>query len=519
MRLHMPSFPTAASALARALRVLALPLAFAVSAAADTPAADPEHEVLAFQPCPDAPGLECAALSVPIDYQAPGRTVAVAVARAKNLDPARRIGVLFVHPGGHVSGIDFLRGIAPSPLAQRIRQRFDLVSLDPRGAGRTRPLHCGFDLPAAPPTDDDAALIAFLDEYGRRVAAQCLDEDPDFVRSISGNNFARDIDRLRAALGERQLTLALFSNSGPVAGAYATLFPRRVRALLLDAPVGPEHRDYWIERRIEQGGSYERALQRVDQICRRSPGCPLETTGVVNAFDEIVRRLTKQPVPLPNGGLFTAEDFRFTFFELLPVEEFWAPTVQALAGALEGDLSPFIGIATSGGGGDDGIVARLCNDYGTRRPAADYLPITEAAGAIHPRFLDRMFLSLDAALCASWPAADPPRILNSAARLDVPPLSFHAEFDSDAPFAWSQRLTHAMGDDRHIVRYQGGGHGIANRAEPCIRQAVEDYLYDLRLPAEGLTCPASFVPGLEWSEPARLPSTTRLPSEAPLRLR
>ena len=519
MTLHTP-YMIAARAWARALRGLALPLTLAGAPAALAQPADPADPQpgLVFAPCADASWLECGSIEVPLRYHVDdGRTVRLAVARAKASDPARRIGVLFVHPGGHASGVAFLRDVVPLfPRFQALAERFDVVSMDPRGTGRSRPLDCDFDLPPPPVGEDDATQIAYFDDYSRLVAQQCLAQDPLFVRSITGNNFARDIEMFRAALHEDQLSFAMASNSGPVGAVYASLFPGRVRAMLLDSPVGPEHRDYWIERRIEQGGSYERTLQRLDQLCERIPNCPLVDFGVVKAFDEISARLTARPLPLPGGGVFTAQDFASTFFSLLPREQLWAPTVGALALALDGDLSPFIGIFQSGGAGDDGIVARLCNDYGTRRTAADYLPITEAAGSIHPRFLNRPFLRFDAAMCAAWPPADPPFIRN--AKLKVPAVMFHSVFDSDAPFAWSQRLGQAMGNDRHVVRYQGGGHGVIDRAQPCLADAVDAYLFDLELPKEGLACPAEVAPPSIAGESL----TSGRPSasvETPLRLR
>lgn len=497
MRLYVPYFTVAARALARVVRVLVLPIALGIAAIANAQPADPLDEPpLGFAPCVNAPSLDCGVLNVPVSYDGPsGRTVALAVARARATGPGTRLGVLFVHPGGHEAGVPWLQAGQGAPIFERMRQRFDLVSLDPRGTGSSRPLHCDFDLPDPPAGDDDATLIAYLDDFSQRVAGQCLDEDSAFVRSITGENFARDLDRLRRALGERQLSFAVFSNTGPVAASYASLFPKRVRAMIIDSPVGPEHRNYWIERRTEQGGSYERALQRVDQICTRTPGCPLEKIGVVAAFDEITARLVAQPIPLPDGGTFTANDFSTAFDVLLPRESLWMPMVGALAQGLAGDLSPFIGIVTSAGpDADDGIVARLCNDYGPRRSAADFLPIVEAAGTLHSRFLNQAYLRPDIAMCAAWPAPTPPTIRNVAKELDVPVLFFHSEFDSDAPFAWSQRLAHALGDDRHIVRYQGGGHGVISRGQPCIAETVDAYLFDLKLPKEGLSCPADVAP-------------------------
>lgn len=187
---------------------------------------------LQFAPCPENAALECGTLNVPVDYRQPhGEKVGLAVIRAKALDPSQRIGVLFAHSGGHASGVDFVLGAHPAPAFVRLRQRFDVVSLDPRGAGRSRPFLCNFDLPDVPADQSDASLIAYFDDYARRVAEQCLDEDRAFRLSITGNNFARDIEVRRRALGEHQLNFGMISNSGPVAGIYATLFPKRVRAM------------------------------------------------------------------------------------------------------------------------------------------------------------------------------------------------------------------------------------------------------------------------------------------------
>lgn len=452
---------------------------------------DSSQRDLRWAPCPENAAVECATLTLPVSYDEPrGATFELAVIRAKALAPDARIGVLFFHPGGHASGVDdVLLGVG-APAFERVRERFDIVSLDPRGAGRTRPLVCNFNLP--PFTGgDDATLQAFFDERARLVAEQCLGEDRDFVLSISGNTFARDIEQFRRALGERQLSFLMVSNSGPVGAIYASLYPRRVRAMLLDSPVGPDFRDYSIERPVEQAAAQDLALQRVDQICARTPSCPLRETGVVNAFDTVQGRLVAQPVSLPNGALLTAGTFANAIAFALSNESLWPLVVTALSNALAENYALFAQVPGSGPLGD-GFTARFCNDYGTRRAAADYQPIVEAVGNTYARFTSPFALGSFVSNCMAWPAADTPRIRNVQGELKTPIVLIGSEFDTDTPFPWTKRMAMALGMDDTVVRYAGGGHVLSTRSDlPCIAGVIDAYLFDLRLPAAGTVCPAA----------------------------
>jgi pimeloyl-ACP methyl ester carboxylesterase len=449
---------------------------------------------LAFSPCAENAALDCGTIDVPLDYRRPhGRKVALAVVRAKTLDPGRRIGVLFTHPGGHSSGVDFVLGGVPAPSFIRLRQRFDIVSLDPRGAGRSKPFKCAGTFADAPADRSDASLIAYFDDFSQRVAQRCLAADPAFILSINGNNFARDIDVLRRTLGEHQLSFGMISNSGPVAAIYASLFPRHVRAMVIDSPVGPDFDDYAIERITEQSASYETVFAHIDRLCRRDPACRLRGTGVAAAYDTLAARLDAAPIATPTGARFDASSLSTAFELLLPTERLWPVAVDALANALSGDFTTLIQLATINNtpNRSDAIVARLCNDYGTRRSAADTLPITEAVDVVYPRFFERFAIGLRAALCAQWPAADPPIIRDVRRRLAAPVLLIGSEFDSDAPFPWTKRLANAMGMEAGVLRYQGGGHVLATRSDlPCIAEAVDAYLFTLQLPAKGARCAA-----------------------------
>ena len=158
-----------------------------------------------------------------------------------------------------------------------------MVSFDPRGVARSRAIRCDVNLPDLPFDADDATLAAALDDVSRRYAQACADQNGPFVNTVGTNNVARDIDMLRRALGERQITYAAGSYGSELGAVYASLFPERVRAMLLDGGIPPEFRDNFVEFWSEYAGGFELSFEHVDQVCRRDPQCRLADTGLVAA--------------------------------------------------------------------------------------------------------------------------------------------------------------------------------------------------------------------------------------------
>jgi pimeloyl-ACP methyl ester carboxylesterase len=457
---------------------------------------DRHARTIAFAPCAENPALDCGTLTVPVDYRRPyGDTVDIAIIRARATNPKKRIGVIIGNPGGPgVSGVDFVLGIAHLPVTTRLREYFDVVSFDPRGVGRSRQVRCTLDASPIPDDADDATLIRLFDEFSERYARACLDQNGSFVAHVGTMNTARDVEMLRRALGERQITYAAGSYGTVLGAAYASMFPSSVRAMMLDGAIPPDFRDYLMEDWAEMSGAFETSFQRLDQLCRRDPACALASMGVVATFDEIAARLAAAPVSSPTGALLTKGVFQAVVAALIDFETLWPVIVDGLAAARTGDYSPlFALLPVLEGQSNPALFSIRCNDYGTRKPAADYLPFDEAIGALHPRFFGRFFIADFTAPCSAWPSSEPVKIRDVHRLVRTPIMIVANDFDSRTPMAHAQRLARALGFERNIVRYAGGGHTAFFSTTACVQDTVVDYLVTLRLPREGFTCPGQPV--------------------------
>lgn len=455
-------------------------------------AVDPASR-LGFAPCAADPELECGQLSVPVDYAHPrGARLALATVRARALTSRRR-GILFVNPGGPGgSGVDFV--IAAKALFATLRQSFDIVSFDPRGTGASHSVDCTFELPPLPADGTLAAVAAFLDEAGARYARACDEQHGALATQVGTDNVARDIDAFRAALGEREVNYLGFSYGTILGASYATLFPNRVRAMVLDGNVSPAwFSDYLLELDADGSAGAELALRRLDQLCSAAADCPLSTTGVVAVYDRVVERLDRNPVVVA-GGVITGASVTSAVFALLTAEAHgWPAIVRTLALADAGDYSALPPVPVAGGSTvtEPNSLAIICDDSATRRLGLDYLPAQTGNAELYPRFGGVNF-GLEITACSSWPQARATPLKPLETRNPI--VLIGNDFDPRTPMAWNRNMATALGPKATLVRYQGGGHtiygSIFGGGSACINDAVESYLRDLTAPPHGLTCPA-----------------------------
>lgn len=193
---------------------------------------------ISWQPCPENATVECGTLTLPVDYNQPhGEKFDMAVIRARALDPRTRIGVLVLNNGGPAaSGVDFVFAGVGVPAFNGLRAGFDVVSFDVRGSHRSRPVHCEVEPLGELPTGE-AEQVAALDAFSQRFAETCVAQNGPFIRSMSFNTIARDMDMLRRALRERQISYVGLSFGTTLGAVYASQFPNRVRAMVLDSGV------------------------------------------------------------------------------------------------------------------------------------------------------------------------------------------------------------------------------------------------------------------------------------------
>lgn len=428
-------------------------------------------------------GLECAELDVPVDYDDPdGDTLTLTVSRA----PAagERVGALFVNPGGPGgSASDFVADLAPA-LPDEVTDRFDLVGVDPRGLGATE-FDCGvdphdlYDLDYTIDSDDDeATLLDVSEDY----VAACEQQGGDLLPHLGTRNVARDLDAVRAAMGDEQLSLLMYSYGTAIAQVYAQEFPDRVRAMVIDGVVelGPTG----VETAAAQAGGFEQALASFVDDCNGDESCPIGPDAQ-GALDQLVAEVEEEPIPATPRDLGPGE-LQVGLGQALYSESLWPDLASAIAEGLDGRGDGLVALA------DDYIdrsdfdlyFAVNCLDFAWPDSPDELLEDGAAAADEAPHFGEAIVN--DYVRCAMWPApADP---LGEVTADDLPPiLVVGTTNDPATPYAQAERVAEAI-DGATLLTYEGDGHGVVANGVPCVDDAVATYLVDLELPDDGTTC-------------------------------
>lgn len=451
------------------------------------------------------PALECTRVEVPLDYAKPtGRTAQLGVLRRPADEPDTRVGSLLVNPGG--PGGSGMSAVATT-LGQEVTgtelgRRFDLIGFDPRGIGASQPkVMCRtteeedaerLDLDV----DTSPAGIEQTEAEERAYAALCSERVGNDVLANSGTrDVARDMDVLRAVLGDEKLSYLGYSYGTRIGTEYAEQFPGNVRAMVLDGALDPD--ESLVDSVVNQGMGFQKSFDAFVEWCLDQPRCWLGDTPREQAslrFQETLRPLITAPLPVGDRRLSYADATTGTI-QAMYTDEYWPYLDQGLTELAAGDGSTLLLLADayyqrdqSGySGSQDAFIAVRCLDD---PPVSDPEVLREADRryrAAAPFLDDGNPPSSARDVCAFWPVPHTSQPAQPLVQGLPRVLVVSTTGDPATPFQAGVELARQL--DAELLTFQGNQHTVALQGVKCVDEAVGNYLLRLELPPKGRCFP------------------------------
>ncbi len=445
--------------------------------------------------------FQCAQLTVPLDYRHPGgATIRLALLKVPAADPAHRIGSLVVNPGGPgAPGTDYAAQAAQVFLPPLLRS-FDVVGFDPRGTGASDPVDCLSDQEldgyiAADPTPDTPAERAAYLGWEQKMGSGCVQRSGALAAHVSTAEAARDMDVLRAALGESTLTYFGASYGTKLGATYAELFPHQVGRMVLDGAV-----DLSISSRqlsLQQAKGFETALRAYVRNCvDETDSCFLggSVDEGVQRIQDFLAQVDAKPLPTGLGRPLTVGNAVYGIVAPLYNRDYWYVLSAALKQGFTGDGSTLLQLSdlyTSRGASgytDNSTEANYainCLDDPWSIPASKVPEEEPAFEKASPTFGDDFAWSLTACRGQQARSAEKPLTIDGAG---APPIVvIGTTRDPATPLSWAKDLA-AQLDSGVLVTRDGDGHTGYNAGNGCVDDAVHAYLVDGTVPRDGLAC-------------------------------
>jgi pimeloyl-ACP methyl ester carboxylesterase len=456
-----------------------------------------------------ASGFECATLKAPLDYDKPSAgDIDLAVSRKKATGPGKRLGSLLVNPGGPGgSAIGYLQSYAGIGYPKKIRAGYDVVAVDPRGVARSAPVTCldGKQMDAYTQTDvtpDDAGERDQLGAAFKKFASGCQTNNRVSRRvlpHVSTVEAARDMDLVRAAVGDEKLNYVGASYGTFLGATYAGLYPERVGRLVLDGAMDPSLPAREMNR--QQTAGFETAFTSFAKDCAARSGCPLGTGTPGQAGQRLKSFFTKlDRAPIRTGdpdGRKLGEALATTgVIAAMYDEAAWPQLRDSLGTAMKkGDGAGLLALSDSYYERDpDGTYANLmsanaavnCLDqppsFSSAKEVEDALPSFEKASPVFGAGLAWSSFN-----CASWPVrptGEPHRITADGA---APIVVVGTTRDPATPYPWAKALAGQLSSGR-LLTYDGDGHTAYGRGSDCVDGAIDTYLLTGAPPKDGKRC-------------------------------
>jgi pimeloyl-ACP methyl ester carboxylesterase len=443
-----------------------------------------------------ASDLDCATVTVPLDYSQPeGRKIDIAMTRWPAAVGGTRIGSLLLNPGGPGgSGQDLLVGVVTQNAAKlfELHDAFDLIGFDPRGVNGSEGLNCvdgptldkQFNLDLSPDTPEEQRA---LDDYQDQIDNACKAKySEDFLKQINTENTARDMDQIRIAAGDEKLTYLGVSYGTYLGSVYATLFPDKVRAMVLDGAFDPAGEDEVASNVIQLKG-FEGAFQNWAAWCETSAVCAFGPGDIDKRWFQLRQQLDEKPIKGDDTRTVNQSTFvGGTIASLYQKAQGWPALGAALKAAENGDGSLLLRLADSQAGrNDDGTYDSIGTAFGVISCTSGLNgapPIDKEAAAAQLRAASPHFSATATAedfgqSCEGIPtAAGPTPFVYPGTG---PILVIGGKNDPATPFVWAEKMAKALGPKASLLSYAGEGHSTWLESD-CTDVFINSTLIDLK---------------------------------------
>lgn len=434
-----------------------------------------------WRPCGE---VQCTWVTVPRDYDRPhGATFRLRV--AKSPATGKKRGTLLFNPGGPGGeAVGMVSGVADE-LGPKIRRSFDVVSWDPRGIGQSKPALRGCAQPWLPRPDAGPVNWTTVRDAGwtqlRKANVRCQKRNKGVVPHMGTVNVAHDMDRIRRALGEKEVTYWGMSYGTRIGYVYALQYPQRLRAMVLDGNIDPTG-DYL---GLSEGGT---APDSAFTVVRRHDASLHR--GVLAADDLLARR----PIPMADGSSYTRWSYLDVYFPALGSSGMWDQVADSTATVAQAETDAAKRAAlvvlpdNSNEGGAFSVVN--CLDYSDRPSRSKQLAVIRANAARAPVYGGSLTTDYMIGCAGLTMRPQPvPRATHADRKIlrTVPVVISNSTHDSATPLIWADRMHRAFPASGY-VKYRGGQHVIWHQVNsPCVNRTIDDFVLNLT-PTGNRTC-------------------------------
>lgn len=461
---------------------------------------------IAWDTCEDNDEFECGTVEVPMDYDNPeDESIDIHLTRASETADEQP---MLVNPGGPgASGISFVQDSLGYVFSENLLENTSSIGFDPRGVGKSAPVQCetGQEFDASRETVYDPSTPEGWQasvEDNQAYAEQCLERSGEIVGFVDTASAAKDMDVIRAALGEPQLDYFGISYGTKLGATYAELFPDQVGQFVLDSVLPPSAETFEVTK--AQATGFEESLHAWAQWCAESDECnvgqPGDAESVLTTVTDFIEQVEEEPLTYPNGRSQPVSDLFFGIVTPLYSQDSWSLLALAFEQAIEGDYANseyrplFLYFADSYHGRDESgeysndtaaFNAINCLDFtGDDKSYEEAAQEADELASDAPIF--GQYLSYSAG-CNGWPVDPTDPVGETDADGSDPIVVTGRTSDPATPIHFSHELADSLDNSIHIT-VEGEGHGAYSRENDCIVEAIDSYILNEDLPEDEMVC-------------------------------